>query len=132
CGTFLLFFLVMALFPFCHCHAEDHRPDRNCGGWKSSGEPVPLFGAQHDCEAHKEKQAHQKEHHVHFLVEDEAAPISYYQNGGPPPSQETATIEDFFPHVPAGPCAGVVPDRPRLRGEALFLADRSGLSPPPA
>jgi hypothetical protein len=40
CGTFFLFFLVMALFPFCHCHAGEHLPDGNCGGWKSSGGAV--------------------------------------------------------------------------------------------
>jgi hypothetical protein len=71
---FLVYFLLVAAFPFSHCHAENVLLEKGSCRTEHCRENVFLFADGACCELHEEGHSEADEHHIHFLLDDQPLP----------------------------------------------------------
>ncbi len=71
---FLVYFLLVAAFPFSHCHAENVLFEKDGCKTEQCRENVFLFADGACCELHEKGHSEADEHHIHFLLKDQSVP----------------------------------------------------------
>ncbi|MEW5744211.1 MAG: hypothetical protein AB1805_02045 [Nitrospirota bacterium] len=128
---FTLYFLVVALFPFSHCHAGEglsvvHPEQAECT-------LQHLFFPQAElrcCELHSADSHSRDDHHVHFLVSDSNAPIRPNSASPAPLPLQVAVAVDTASTQPIQSSFFSSIQKPSQRPHEGFSTSFSGLSPP--
>lgn len=126
---FLIYFLLVAAFPFSHCHAENVLLEKD--GCKTEQCRENVFADGACCELHEKGHSEADEHHIHFLLDDQPLPrnrgLSQLIERLPCAATDSAPIISAYPSYVPAPihAAAVIP----AKG---FDTAFSGRSPPSA
>jgi len=127
---FVLYFILLVLFPVTHCHAADGLAEKSGCSPGHGPEHLLFLCGEHCCEFHESDHTRSDEFHIHFLIDDQGIAAARNQSADASQSPHVLTIVDAASHVPC-PAEGFASffSGADFLQEAI-LSHPSGLSPP--